>query len=1395
MIPQFIPGVGISRAHRSVPLYSFVSLVCFVVLLSFVDFAEAGGLDPQKSMTQYLLKSWQTEKHSIHGSIRTILQTRDGYLWIATKDGVFRYDGNQFTEFNKSNTPEIPNNNITSLVEDDSGTLWIGSGAGLVRKKDRRFRLFTARDGFTDENVVTLCKSNDGGLWIGTVKRVVKISNGAFTPVNLPNGMEAVVYSICEDRENTLWVGTAGFGLYRFDRNGPRIFRSAERQLTNIVKSILQTTDGSVWVGTQDGLFRYRGESVLSYTTRDGLSSNMISGMYEDSRKTLWIATGGGGLNRFENDKFSRFTTADGLTNNAVGGICEDREGSLWIGTADGLNQLRDSKFSVYGTREGLTNDAIWSVLEDRSGNLWVGAGGGGINKLWNKRFTSFGARDGMPADVVRALCEDRDGRIWIGTHGGGLRVFRNEVSTPPVQLPNQSVYSILQDSRGDFWFGTPAGLTEWNGKTTKTLKLGEDVRNNFVRTIIEGRDHVIWVGTGGGGIRRIKDRAISSITTAQGLSNNEVMCLFMDREGTLWIGTYNGGLNRLKDGVITSFTTQNGMHDDIIYNILEDDRGNLWMGCNNGKQHVKKSDLEDFAKGTITSYACVSYGKSDGLKGVECNGGSQPSAWRTKDGKLWFSTGNGLAMIDPNSIPINTFPPPVEIESVVADDVDAMLGGALEFKPGTDRLEFHYAGLSLISYDSPTFRYMLSGYDKSWIDAGYRRMASYNNLSPGKYTFQVMACNSDGVWDTSGASVTVRLRPYFYQTRTFIFFSAMFLILLTVTIYRQSIRSITRRNLELEARVAERTQETLKQKDELEQANRELSQILRELEKNSTMLEESKIKAEQASNAKSQFLANVSHELRTPLNSVIGFANVLLKNKDNHLQQQDLLFLERISENGRQLLTLIDQILDLSKVETGRVEIYTGPVSLSVLIHETLEQFEGRILSQEIRLTQQVPEPTGLLKTDFEKLKQILINLVANAVKFTEKGTIIVRVGVHPKTREPLRIDVIDTGIGIPADRQSLIFETFQQADESIARKFGGTGLGLAISRSLCDLLGFRLEVVSNLGKGSTFSVILHESTASPVYAVDNKTTASSDSAAPSMTTPAGTTDELALRKNREQFLNDLQPFSHGNWAHLSLNRIALFGRNLRHSLTPAQKDRFRDTVKTYLEKTVPALSLLTEGSWSNTVASDVILALGVHTKELTKLLTKQDFDSVVTPDRLDSLEHEIPKHVDDVLHAVRMMRDQLFAHFQCDIVESAQSALKEHERELLGNKVHVDTRLPQAGAFASISRGELTSVIGLMIRNALHAMSAQKERKLVISARLRLDRWLIEISDSGSGIPSERWQAVFEQANGASVAHEPQLSDIPPILQKYEGDICVKESSEKFGTTYLLRLKAAHV
>jgi ligand-binding sensor domain-containing protein/signal transduction histidine kinase len=789
--------------HRDTENTEFAQRIIILLLLLIVP-ASVYALDPNRSLSEFGNQVWLTENGLPQNTVQAILQTRDGYLWIGTQEGLARFNGTSFVIFDKANTPQLKSNDIRALLEDRSGTLWIGTSYGLVRMQSGKFTSFTTAEGLPDNSVGPLAQGIDGSVWIATGAGLVRYANNSFVASNTLAGLNLDnIQTLFQDTAGILWIGNADGVSSLKDRNVFNSKPTAELARRS-VSAIVQDKTGRLWFGTNSGLISFDGDRVLTLTTKNGLPDDHINYLTADRDGSVWIGTSGG-LARLRVDGSLTLAVAEGLSSNLILSVCEDREGSLWIGTeSGGLNVLRNKKFTTFTTKQGLTSDLVKTIYQDRSGAVWIGTNGGGLNVLENGKFKAYSSKDGLASNVVLSLFGDDKGSLWIGTPDG-LSQFKDgtfKTFTVAEGLSSDFVRSIYVDRSGTVWAGTRSGLNKIQDGVFTIYTTRDGLANDFIGAIFEDSRGDLWVGTRAG-LSHLKDGRFTNFTTKDGLSSDVVTSLHQDRNGDIWIGTNGGGLNRLRGGHFVSYTTRNGLLDDVIYRILEDGEQNLWLSSPKGVFKLSLRDLNDFADGRSQYLNTTSYGTSDGMLTRECSGGGYPAAWKGNDGRLWFSTVKGIAMIDPSRIQFNSQAPAVAIEQVRVDDQPISLDNGIRLSPATTRLDFYFAAMSFVAPDKVRFKYRLEGFDPDWIDGGTRRAAFYTNLRPGNYTFRVIASNNDGVWNEQGAAFQFYLRPRFYQTYWFYGLLIVGLALVAWQLYQFRVRRI---RAQFAAVLAERT-------------------------------------------------------------------------------------------------------------------------------------------------------------------------------------------------------------------------------------------------------------------------------------------------------------------------------------------------------------------------------------------------------------------------------------------------------------------------------------------------------------------------------------------------------------------------------------------------------------
>jgi len=747
---------------------------------------------------------WDTDRGLPPSPVSSILQTRDGYLWFGSEEGLARFDGVTCTIFDERNTPEMTVGFVSSLYEDREGALWVGtSGGGLLRRRAGRFEVFGREEGLRNEQVGALAEDWAGRLWVGTDGGGLYRREGdRFVEVVVEDGLnDRSVIGISLDSDGGMVVAYRD-GL-RYFRDGQTEVHTSREDLHRVAIASLATDgEGHTWVGSQQGLYVFKnGDFSAPMRSYDEVRNAQVITFGPDG--AAWVGTPLG-VAELSGDRVVRYNAEDGLRGTLVHAICLDHEGSIWVGhNGTGVDQIKRTTFRSLNRRQGLTHDVVTTVYQDRSGNMWIGTEEG-LNLLPPEGgIRQFTRENGFPLQMVFTVCEDAAGDLWVGAFRGLCR-YRDGVFarfTSREGLPSSNIWCSYRDRSGQLWIGTRQGLVRVQGESFEVFDHDTaNLSHNDVRSICEDREGHLWVGTSFGLNRLVDGRFEQFRDAGANTPFKQVLALHVDARGDLWVGTMDKGLFRYRDGEFFQFSTGNGLHDNLVHQILEDDAGQLWLTCNRGVYSVSKTALEAVAAGRSARLECRVFDESDGLPTLQCNGTIQPAGWKDRDGRLWFATLKGVAMLDPRQVMTNPVPPPVRIDTVLVDGSALPAREGLVLQPGMERVEIRFAGLSFMEPRKVKFRYRLEGFDRDWVEAGELRSAFYTRLPAGRYQFQVQACNNDEVWNREGATLAVTVIPPWWQTSWFMALAFLaFTGSVAGTVRYASLRKYRRRMAELE--------------------------------------------------------------------------------------------------------------------------------------------------------------------------------------------------------------------------------------------------------------------------------------------------------------------------------------------------------------------------------------------------------------------------------------------------------------------------------------------------------------------------------------------------------------------------------------------------------------------
>ncbi|MCU0410934.1 MAG: hypothetical protein MUF82_00175 [Bacteroidetes bacterium] len=803
----------LSSMLRKSPLGAIEPTHCLLFTLGWLMFS--GSLlfgQPRSNQAPVLPRAftvdvWTSDDGLPQNSIQAIGQTPDGYLWLGTQGGLIRFDGRTFVTYHQANTPELQQDWINALTITRDGTIWIGAyDHGLMSYNGQVFTHQLDTVDLGRVGVVALTEDSSGRIWAGTrTAGIVVFDKERVNRIRTRDGLPSDdIRTLFTDRTGTVWVGTAR-GIAMQTGSQWRVFTRRDGLPDDIVESIGQDASGALMIGTRSGLAVLKNGSIRTVQQLD--PRQRILSLQSAQSGTAWVGTYAGGLYAWNGSVLEAISLIKG-DKPSVSSLYQDPEGSLWIGTNGfGLFRLRQSRAVGLTAPTRLSSGSIWSLCEDVDGAIWVGTDGSGVDRLTRESRTTFTTREGLPHNTVYAIIADREGSVWMATEKELARYHAGRIESIRPGGPHilEGAQSLFVDRSGAVWVGVIGTVIgrysrgEWS-----YLTAADGLPRNFGTCLWQDSDGTMWIGSDGSGIAAYVNGKTVLHTNEHGLSNESINCFYQDSTGRMWAGTYGGGLNRFADGRWTSVTTANGLAEDIIFSIERDEYGMVWLSGNLGLYRVSESELIACASGRITRVHGMLIDNLDGMPSRECCGGIQPASLRTRSGSLWYPTVRGVAVVNPSTIRTNLVAPPVDIQQVRAERSPVRQQPVMELGPGVRDLEFTYAGLSFIAPEHLRFRYRLDGYDNDWIDAGSRREAFYTGLFPGTYVFRVQAANRDGVWNEKGATVSITLKPMWYQSWWFFILSGAILLLSGYGIYRYRVRQLLEHEEELQRRVDE---------------------------------------------------------------------------------------------------------------------------------------------------------------------------------------------------------------------------------------------------------------------------------------------------------------------------------------------------------------------------------------------------------------------------------------------------------------------------------------------------------------------------------------------------------------------------------------------------------------
>jgi len=1113
----------------------FFCVLTFVFIFQFIAFSnlsfaqQAVNLDTKKSLSQYIFKNWTTEEGLPSNAILDIIQDQKGYIWIATHDGLARFDGAKFTSYTVRNTPIVRSHAIRSLLSDSKGNVWIGTQRGILKYENNQLTIPIEFSVLNEYSIEAIYEDANGVIWVGTSSNGIYFyKDEQFRPLKEVRLYLQGAVSCIFEKNNSLYFASQRGDMVRY-KNG-KINRIVDFEQTRGV-FFAKTINTTTWIGTDNGLKILQGDSLVASPYPQINEIKDAVDILEDQNGFFWIASENG-LHRFnkKTKTLENYNESQGLSSNILQKLLVDKEGNIWIAMfRGGLTQILDGKFVNISTSEGLCSNVIYSILQFTPEKYLIAGESDSISILYGNIVRNAQLPLQLPSQRIRHMLFDADSSLWISTYSGLVKITREneyKIYQPKHGLLDDHVRLTFQTKDSTIWVGTRRAGLFYLTKEDSFKNVSKNLASEIVMSMAEDKKGNLIVGTKRG-ISFIENKQIiKQLWTQNGLASNVIFSIFVDKNDVIWLGT-DTGLTRIEGDKITNFDATSGLCEGTVFDILEDKEGYFWLPCNNGVMRIAKKQLNDLANRKAKLVNCRFFNRTDGMKSDQMVGTGRGLV--DSKGNVWFPTYKGVAYINTKTISQRKNDSRAIFEKIETDKKNIYdFNKEISLAAGTQYVSVFFTAFDYKNSFSLDFKYRLIPFDKDWIYSQNQRNATYTNLPPNEYRFEVITRKGDGTWNEENPSgINFTVQPYWYQRLGFQIGGVLGVILLFLFIYFLRNLQYKRNQIYLEREVTSRTEEVLKQKSQLQVQKEELQDTVQRLNQTQTHLVQSEKMA-----SLGQLTAGIAHEINNPINFVYAGVDALqttlnelmelmtlyeeyeqLENNQNSNEGNEEKNEEKKKAKFNEILELKNQI----QFEELKEDLHQLVKDIRYGAHRTSEIVKGlrtfsRLDEVELRwadLHENIVATLVILRPQYKdhieiirnfdenisqiecfpgKLNQVFTNIIANAIqaidekrekeeiKTPQKDKIIISTQKLSKEDSPLNIEtakvsIQDSGKGMSEETRQKIFEPFFTT-KGVGK---GTGLGLSICYDIVrNIHKGEIQVDSKEGEYTDFSIFL---------------------------------------------------------------------------------------------------------------------------------------------------------------------------------------------------------------------------------------------------------------------------------------------------------------------------------